>query len=179
MSRSTRALWTAVLLLPLIACDRNASPGLDTINDDSFAEAPRANRTDTDRDSISGGDEAYEPVGTTSGARSTAEAVSSQPGGDPNTSKYTETGTTDGTSTTSGRSLTRENTTAGAQAITSGDGTTAGSGKAQGPGQTTSGRGTLNNVPRETTTNNAQRGTMNGPGQGTQNNQNNNQNQTD
>lgn len=95
-----RVLSAALLLLPLAACDRSnpLNPGVqDHTNNDSFASAPRANRVDTERDSVSGGGRAYRPIGTGSMARSTAEAVSMQPGGDPNTSKYTETGAGDGT----------------------------------------------------------------------------------
>ncbi|WP_400194035.1 hypothetical protein [Hymenobacter sp. B81] len=141
MSQSTRARWAALLLLPLAACGYDSSPGLDHINDDSFSEAPRANRVDTDRDSMSGGGEAYQPVGTTSGNRSMAEASSARPGGDPNTSKYTDSGTTDGTSTTSGRSLTNRGTT-DTENITSGQSTggNSTSGSMSG-GSTTSGGG--------------------------------------
>ncbi|KAA9338148.1 hypothetical protein F0P96_04680 [Hymenobacter busanensis] len=154
MLRSPRALWAAALLLPLVACDYSYSPGVDSMRRDSFAAAPRATHVDTDRDSMSGGGKAYRPVGTTSGARSTAEAVSSQPGGDPNTSKYTSGGTTDGTSTTSGQSLTRGG--ASPADITSGQSTEkAASGTAT--GQTTGGRGTLNNAPRTTDPNASQR----------------------
>ncbi|GAB3837315.1 hypothetical protein [Hymenobacter jeollabukensis] len=97
MLTSSRVLSAALLLLPLAACDNSWSPGVDHTNNDSFARAPRATRVDTERDSVSGGGKAYRPIGTGSMARSTAEAISSQPGGDPNTSKYTESGTGDGT----------------------------------------------------------------------------------
>lgn len=96
MRTSFRALGAALLLVSLAACDSGnpLNPGVkDHTNNDSFASAPRAGRVDTERDSVSGGGRAYRPIGTGSVARSTAEAVSMQPGGDPNTSKYTETGT--------------------------------------------------------------------------------------
>ncbi|GAB2966751.1 hypothetical protein GCM10027048_41660 [Hymenobacter coalescens] len=147
MFSSSRVLGAALLLLPLAACDNSLSPGVDRTNNDSFASAPRATRVDMERDSVSGGGKAYRPVGTGSLARSTAEAVSMQAGGDPNTSKYTESGTTDGSSTTSGRSLTNRGTT-----DTEVPGTTRG--PATGTGE---GRGTLNNIPRQTDANAASR----------------------
>ena len=136
----SRVLGAALLMLPLAACDRTFEPGIDHYIHKSFAEAPPATRVDTERDSVSGGGKAYLPVGTGSMARSTAEAISSQPGGEPNTSKYTESGTTDGSSTTSGRSLTNRGTT-----DTEVPGTTRG--PATGTGD---GRGSLNNSPRAT-----------------------------
>lgn len=149
MRTSFRVLSAALLLLPLAACDSSnpLNPGVqDHTNNDSFASAPRATRVDTERDSVSGGGRAYRPVGTGSLARSTAEAVSMQAGGDPNTSKYTETGTGDGTSTTSGRSLTNRGTT-----DTEVPGTTSGiRSSGQGPG-------TLGNAPRQTDPNAASR----------------------
>lgn len=99
MPTSSRILGAALLLLPLAACDGGnpLNPGVqDHTNNDSFAAAPPATRVDTERDSVSGGGRAYRPIGTGSIARSTAEAISMQPGGDPNTSKYTETGAGDG-----------------------------------------------------------------------------------
>jgi hypothetical protein len=140
MLTSSRVLGAALLLLPLAACDNSWSPGVDRSNRDSFASAPPATRVDTERDSVSGGGKAYRPVGTGSLARSSGEAISMQQGGDPNTSKYTESGTTDGSSTTSGRSLTNRGTT-----DTEVPGTTRG--PATGTGE---GRGSLNNAPRET-----------------------------
>ena len=142
MLTPSRLLSAALLLLPLAACDRSWSPGVDYTNNDSFARAPRPTRVDTERDSVSGGGKAYRPVGTGSLARSTAEAVSSQPGGDPNTSKYTDGGTTDGSSTTSGRSLTnRGNSDTEVPGTTSGIRTS---------GQ---GRGTMGNAPRQSEAN--------------------------
>ena len=164
MSRYFRALWLAALL-PLGACDRAATPGVDqqSYDHDSFADAPRATRVDTNRDSVSGGDDAYTPVGTTSGARSTAEAVSMQPGGDPNTSKYTNSGTTDGTSTTSGRSLTGRGAHDTEGAVRNNTATTSGSLTGSVPGQTTQGgRGTLNTQPRSNQ-GNARKNTVSGP----------------
>lgn len=143
MLTSSRVLGAALLLLPLAACDSGnpLNPGVnDRTNNDSFAEAPPATRVDTDRDSVSGGGRAYTPVGTGSLARSTAEAVSTQPGGDPNTSKYTESGTTDGSSTTSGRSLTNRGRT---------DSEVPGTTRGTTGGSNSQGRGTLGNIPRE------------------------------
>lgn len=105
MSRPSFVLGTALLLLTLVSCDREYEPGIDHFLD-TFATAPHATRVDTHRDSVSEGQRAYIPVGTTSGARSVAEARSSRPYGEQNTSEYTDSGTTDGTSTTSGYSLT-------------------------------------------------------------------------
>ncbi|KUG06999.1 hypothetical protein [Solirubrum puertoriconensis] len=153
MSRTPYALGTALLLLSaLVACDRSMEPGIDHQFQDSFDRAPHATRVDTERDSVSGGGKAYTPVGTTSGARTVAEAVSSQPGGDPNTSKYTETGTTDGSSTTSGRSLTGRGTRDSEIPAT------------DNPPQagTTSGRGSLNNIPRSTPQNASVQGVQGG-----------------
>ncbi|MCC3157561.1 hypothetical protein LJ737_09940 [Hymenobacter sp. 15J16-1T3B] len=162
MLTSSRVLSAALLLLPLAACDNSWSPGVDHTNNDSFARAPRATRVDTERDSVSGGGKAYRPVGTGSLARSSAEALSMQPGGDPNTSKYTESGTTDGSSTTSGRSLTNRGTS-----NTEVPGTTRG--PATGTGE---GRGTLNNAPRETNANAASQNEQgNAPKQTNQRNQ--------
>ncbi|OON69598.1 hypothetical protein B0919_06560 [Hymenobacter sp. CRA2] len=148
-------LGAALLLLPLAACDRSWAPGIDVTNNDSFATVPPATRVDTERDSVSGGGKAYRPVGTGSLARSSAEAISSQPGGDPNTSKFTDGGTTDGSSTTSGRSLTNRGTS-----NTEVPGTTRG--PATGTGD---GRGSLNNAPRQTSQTAASQAESNAPQQ--------------
>ncbi|RTQ46590.1 hypothetical protein EJV47_21825 [Hymenobacter gummosus] len=163
MLTSLRVLGAALLLLPLASCDSGnpLNPGVnDRTNNDSFASAPPATRVDTERDSVSGGGKAYRPVGTGSLNRSTAEAISSQPGGEPNTSKYTDGGTTDGSSTTSGRSLTNRGTS-----DTEVPGTTSGASNSSGQG-----RGTLGNAPRETNPTGASE-SMNGTGSTQQTNQ--------
>ncbi|GAB3236435.1 hypothetical protein GCM10027346_27120 [Hymenobacter seoulensis] len=64
MKRSFALLLTGGLLSALTACDYNNTPGRDPQTSQDFTQGKPANATDTNRDSISGGDEAYTPIGT-------------------------------------------------------------------------------------------------------------------
>lgn len=64
MKRAFALLLSTGLLTTLAACDYNSTPGKDPQVNQDFTEAMPARSTEISRDSISGGDEAYTPIGT-------------------------------------------------------------------------------------------------------------------
>ncbi|MCC2547180.1 hypothetical protein LJY25_12040 [Hymenobacter sp. BT175] len=67
----TQRLLLAVVLgasATLAACDRAGTPGQDRQNVNDFSDAPPATSMEVNADSVNGGDEAYEPIGTGSAA---------------------------------------------------------------------------------------------------------------
>lgn len=68
MKRLSLLLLPALLLASLSACDPRNSPGKDPQRSQDFTNAPEARATETDLDSISGGQEVYEPGGVGSAA---------------------------------------------------------------------------------------------------------------
>ncbi|WP_045687214.1 hypothetical protein [Hymenobacter sp. AT01-02] len=68
MKRAFSFFVAAGLLATLPACDYNNTPGKDPQASQDFTEAPKARSTETNLDSISGGDEAYTPIGKGSAA---------------------------------------------------------------------------------------------------------------
>jgi hypothetical protein len=83
MKRPFLFLLLGGLLTTFTACDYNKTPGKDPQASEDFTNAPKARATETDLDSISGGDEAYEPIGKGSAAdqKTSADAgLQSAPG---------------------------------------------------------------------------------------------------
>ncbi|MBX0292905.1 hypothetical protein K3G63_20855 [Hymenobacter sp. HSC-4F20] len=75
-------LLTSGLLVSLTACDYNNTPGKDPQVSQDFSTYRKASATETNRDSVSGGDEAYTPIGTGSAQdqkTSTDAALEGQP----------------------------------------------------------------------------------------------------
>ncbi|SNC74564.1 hypothetical protein SAMN06265337_2433 [Hymenobacter gelipurpurascens] len=68
MKRPILLLALSGLLTTFTACDYNNTPGKDPQASQDFTQAPKARATETNLDSISGGDEAYEPIGKGSAA---------------------------------------------------------------------------------------------------------------
>ena len=56
-------LLAAGSLLALTACDPTNSPGKDPQRSQDFTNAPPATANETDRDSLSGGQDTYTPIG--------------------------------------------------------------------------------------------------------------------
>lgn len=83
MKRSFLFLLLGGLLTTFTACDYTSTPGKDPQASQDFTRAPKARATETNLDSISGGDEAYEPIGKGSAAdqKTSADAgLQSAPG---------------------------------------------------------------------------------------------------
>lgn len=82
MKRFLSLFVAAGLLSSLAACDYSNTPGKDPQTTQDFSTYQKARPAETDRDSISHGDEAYTPIGTGSAEdqkKSTDAAIEGQP----------------------------------------------------------------------------------------------------
>ncbi|MBD2714945.1 hypothetical protein KBK19_07855 [Microvirga sp. STR05] len=105
MKRSFTFLLALSLGAALTACDYNNTPGKDPQASQDFSDAPKATTNETDRDSLSGGQNVETPTGLGSAAdqkTSTNAALEGAPSspGSPTTTMPTE--------SEEGRSTTRE-----------------------------------------------------------------------
>lgn len=82
MKRLFSLLLATGLLASLTACDYRNTPGKDPQASQDFSTYQKARPAETMRDSVSGGDEAYTPIGTGSAndqKTSTDAAIEGQP----------------------------------------------------------------------------------------------------